>query len=267
MREYKDWKYNDVIPAEDVNRWEKNTEEIDDEMQTISGNLLSLAAVKLGESDTVEVGGAFNKNIENMYSVGEKISVVEENFTVKEDGYYTLDIDCKFDTESFCAQVDKQVRFYATAGSTIQTSFLYLQNYKPTENPAKMTKAQIVVYRVEKYDTGWIDLEIDPEVKVYGGKLQYRIIENEVFLKGQIDVDNNTRIELPDSIKPKSSYRFSESKVVKSAYGGDDLEYVESNLIIIYENGGLSINTTRVGSSLYEGPSTINADGIKYLID
>ena len=83
MREYKkDWKYNDVIPAEDVNRWEKNTEEIDDEMQTISGNLLSLAAVKLGESDTVEVGGAFNKNIENMYSVGEKISVVEENFTV-----------------------------------------------------------------------------------------------------------------------------------------------------------------------------------------
>lgn len=290
MREYKkDWKYNDVIPAEDINRWEKNTEEIDNEMQTISGNLLSLAAYTLGESDTVKAGGAFNKNIESMYSVGDKISIVEENFTVKEDGYYTLDIDCEFDTESFCAQVetsildseqkiqyiniegtpsiDKQVRFYATAGSTIQTSFLYLQNYKPTENPAKMTKAQIVVYRVEKYDTGWIDLEIDPEVKVYGGKLQYRIIENEVFLKGQIDVDNNTRIELPDSIRPKSSYRFSESKVVKSAYGGDDLEYVESNLIIIYENGGLSINTTRVGSSLYEGPSTINADGIKYLID
>lgn len=293
MREYKkDWKYNDVIPAEDVNRWEKNTEEIDDEMQTISGNLLSLAAVKLGESDTVEVGGAFNKNIENMYSVGEKISVVEENFTVKEDGYYTLDIDCKFDAESFCAQalivilapeeseqknqtiniegvpsIDKKVRFYAMAGSTIQTSFRYLNNYKPTENPAKMTETQLVVYKVEKHDTGWNDLEIDPEVTVYGGKLQYRIIENEVFMKGQISVDSGTIIKLPDIITPKSSYRFIHGGVTKAKYGEASLEYAESNIIIINEAGELSIKTTRIGPSIYGGPTTINADEIKYLID
>lgn len=37
-REYKtDWKYNDVIPAEDINRWEENTKAIDEENGTLIG--------------------------------------------------------------------------------------------------------------------------------------------------------------------------------------------------------------------------------------